>query len=333
MPDALTTISLALLTLLSLVSWGLAMGTLRGAARPSAPALVQKVLAVAIAIGCVALFIYRAAMVHQGWQPLQAHVDGLLLIAPLFVATVIYLESRARVRGLSAFALPVLTLLLGWSVCASYWTFHTFRIDSLWKTVHLAGVYLGTLFFAIAAIAGGMFLYVQNGLRHKSDRVGLGRLASLEAIETLIVRTSALGFGLLTLGLVTGLVIATSWPSNLGPGWWHSQKVLLATAVWLVYGLVMNVRHASVFRGARAAWLSIVGLALLMATFVVVTALPDGGRGQPADRAPPPADVDSAETQPLNLVPGVPGVPGVPEVPGASETAMWVHPAFTLERP
>jgi len=51
----------------------------------------------------------------------------------------------------------------------------------------------------------------------------------------------------------------------------------LAASVWLIYAVVMNTRHTATFRGARAAWLSILGLVLLLATFGIVPA------GLPAD--------------------------------------------------
>jgi len=220
-------------------------------------------------VGCVLLFLYRALVIHHNWQPLESHVDGLLLIASLFAVMVLFLQSRGGVQGLTAFALPVLSFILAWSVCASAWTMHLFHIDSIWKAFHLAGVYLGTLMFAIAAIGGGMFLYSQRRLRTKR---AANKLASLEKIEGLIVWTSTLGFGLLTLGLVSGVIVISSGSTRLGAGWWYSSKIILATSVWLIYAVVMNTRHSTTFRGARAAWLSILGLVLLLATFGIVTA-------------------------------------------------------------
>jgi ABC-type uncharacterized transport system permease subunit len=274
-PDLLTTLSL---TALTARAHPLTHHAIRyDFNRPNSPAnpRYQHALLIAIALGTLALFAYRAARIHHGWQPLQAHVDGLLLIVPLFIATVLFLEYRAHIAGLTLFSIPTLTLILAWAICASHWTFHTFRIDSFWKTTHLASVYLGTLFFIIAAIAGAMFLYIQRGLQRKNHPANPRNIASLETAETLIIRSSAMGFALLTLGLIMGLILATAGPSKLGPGWWHSKIVIFATAAWLVFGIVTNVRHTSLFRGKRAAWLSLVGLLLLLATFAAVNALPD----------------------------------------------------------
>jgi len=273
MRDIPTTISLAVLTAISLAACIQAVARLLGAATDKSRRLQYALVGLCV-LGSTGVFMYRLLVVHQRWQPLQSHVDGLLLIASLFGVMVLFLQSRGGVAGLVTFALPVLTLILAWSVCASAWTFHPFEIDSVWMVVHLACVFLGALFFCVAAVAGGMFLYAQWRLRHKAETLGAPRLASLEAIERLMVWASALGFSLLTLGLVTGLVIVTSGPTRLGPGWWYSPKIILAVVVWLIYALVMNTRHATRFRGVRAAWLSIAGFVLLWVVFGIVNALP-----------------------------------------------------------
>ena len=61
----------------------------------------------------------------------------------------------------------------------------------------------------------------QRRIQRKQGVSGQSRLASLEAIETLMVRCSMMGFGLLTLGLVMGLVIhvSTGNGSRVGGIW------------------------------------------------------------------------------------------------------------------
>ena len=277
MHETLITAGLVILTLLSLAAWAMSIRSLRSGAG-HAGFRDRHAILWAITLGSGALFLAEAAA--NGYRPLTAHVDGLTLIAALFGATILYLQRRPRMEFADAFALPLLTLLLAWAVCASRWTY--FRFDSgaelpvhrVWMTFHLIGVYGGTFSSAIAAMAGAMFLYVQHRLHLRRDLPGLTRLASLETLEKIIIRQATLGFSLLTLALVTGLVIATAGPTKLGEGWWHTPKVILAAAAWLVFALLMNARAASTFRGTRAAWLGITGLVLLLATLGVVNVLP-----------------------------------------------------------
>ncbi len=292
MRDPSTTISLIVLTALSLGACVLALIRLMKPASANTRRYVYSLLG-SCTLGCIGLFAYRAVVVHRGWQPLQSHADGLLLIASLFAVAVLFLQSRGGLDGLVTFALPLLTLILAWAVCASAWTFHLFQIDSVWQSVHLAGVYLGTLLFSIAAIAGGMYLFARYRLRHRVSPDPSERLASLETIERLIVAASAVGFSLLTVGLAASLVIVASGPTRLGTGWWYSPKVITAIAVWLIYALVMNARYTTKFRGARAAWLSIIALVLLMATFGIAHMLPSTSDTDTA--ATPPADTLNAK--------------------------------------
>jgi ABC-type uncharacterized transport system permease subunit len=267
MEDLATTIVLAAMTVLSLAAWIIMIARLgRGEGdRPLRKS--QYSLVGVITVTAIALIVYRMAFVYQSWQPLRAHVDGLLLIAALLSMAVLFLQTGRRMPEFSGFALPVLTLLLAWAICASRFTLELFAIDDVWRVFHLASVYLGTISVAVGAVAGTMYLYVQRRLRQRGQQLPRpGRFASLESLERVIARGAALGFALITLGLASGLIIEMHKPDVLGPGWWYSPKVLLATFAWLVFAVLMNVRHATRFRGARAAWLSIFGLVLLLAT-------------------------------------------------------------------
>jgi len=271
-----TTLGLLALTLLTVAGEVVALLSLR---KPTAkPSIWISVALIVVLVGTAVLAGGRWYSQGDAWRPLAAHVDGLLLIGLMLAATVLLIHHRPRLRGLVAFGLPLLTVILAWGVCASAWTYQAFDLetfDPVWKVVHLAAVYLGTAGSAIAAGAGAMYLYVQKRLKSKQAMNTAGPLASLEALEALTIRAATLGFALLTLGLASGMMIF-SWSSGrVGNEWWASPKVWLAIAAWLVYCIVMNARHAATFRGARAAWLAIGGLILLLATYGIVTAWPE----------------------------------------------------------
>lgn len=283
-----TTIGLIVLTLLSggasFIAW---RRLLRPAVSESLRAS-QLGLIWLVALGAISLFLYRWLVLRADLQPLESHVDGLLLVTAILAPTTLFLQSRTRLPGLGAFSQPPLTLLLLWAVCASQWTFKDFRIASVWLGLHTVGVYLGTASLVIAAVAGGMFLFAQKRL-HATPSPDAPPIASLERIERVSIVASGVGFGLLTVGLITGLVIVSGGPTRLGAGWWHSPKIVLSTTAWAICALVMNVRHGSSFRGKRAAWMSIAGLVVLLATFAVVNALPGDTPSQPPQEPGSPA--------------------------------------------
>ena len=173
-------------------------------------------------------------------------------------------------------------LLLAWAICASSFTLVIFEFGSFWKAVHLFTVYVGAVFFAIAAIAGGMFLYRDHQLRSKAT-VGEQRpFASLERIETIMIRSSAVAFAMLTLTVAMGAIDASSRAEPVSVKTW--VKIVLAAVIWAIYAIVMNVQRATMFRGRRAAWLSIAAMALILATFGVAVG-PDKQAEQPNDNA------------------------------------------------
>jgi ABC-type uncharacterized transport system permease subunit len=290
--NPITTLILIALTLLSVLATIGALKRLRHPERPFTASFRQRLFVAIITLTTLGLFI-RFWLAGGSWQPVTSHRDGLLLMSFMLAGTIFFIQNRARLVGLSAFALPVLTFVLTWAICASGPTYHPFDLPDLhpvWRGAHLTGVYLGTTCCGIAAMAGGMYLYVQARLKRKDNLGSLGRLASLEALENLIIRTATTGFILLTLGLVSGAVVVSEGDRQLPPGWWFAPKIVLASLAWGVYALLMNVRYASGFRGRRAAWLSIVGLTLLLATYVVVTSLPmaAGPGGDEPNRAGAP---------------------------------------------
>lgn len=228
-----------------------------------------------VSLGTAAVFLFRMFFIHQGWRPLTAHVDGLTLLVSLLCPTLLYLEKRGQARGVSFIGFPGVTFLLLWALCASRWSFRAFTPDSMMKIVHLFAVYLGTLAVFISALYGGTYLISERRLKNKKN-LGQSKLfASLETLERMIVISSAVGFTFISLGLVTGFVIISAAHEHMAAGWWYAPKIILSLIVWLVYALLFNVRHTTFFRGSRAAWLSLLGLLLVIMTFGAVHAFAD----------------------------------------------------------
>ena len=272
--DILTTSGLAIATICALVASVSAVVRIRSGSH--AVRLTERATAIAATAICTALFLYRFFGIHHDWVPLESHVDGLLLLNALLGLIIGYTHWSRRLRGMDVFVLPVLTLMILWALCASWWTFRPFAIESVWNTVHLLSVYVGTLAIGFSAAFGGMYLFIQRQLRSKehpavSFRL-IGRFASLEAVERGNTVAATIAFAFISVGLITGIVIMTGSRTDAAlinassPRMW---KIILAAATWLILAPIMHIQLAPSFRGKRMAILSIVCFVLVMTVLAI----------------------------------------------------------------
>ncbi|MEM9252771.1 MAG: cytochrome c biogenesis protein CcsA [Planctomycetota bacterium] len=235
------------------------------------------------AIGVGSLAVLAAASVADGqWRPLASHLHGLLLVCVLLAGAIVFLRVRTGLPGLTLLATPVLAFFLLWAVCASWWTFRVFELNAVaqaWSWVHLACVYAGTAAAVVAGACGLAYLWAERSLRRHGEGPRALGLGSLERLERWTADAATLGFGLLTVGLVSGLAILAESPGAIGGGVMGWLKVGLASAAWAAYAAAMLSRRSVAMRGARGAWLAIAGVILLVVVYGIVVSLPSTAGG------------------------------------------------------
>jgi ABC-type transport system involved in cytochrome c biogenesis permease subunit len=129
--------------------------------------------------------------------------------------------------------------------------------------VLLSSAGLGLL--AVSGIAGVFFLLEHRRLKRKRPVSGGLRLPSLEALDRVNVTALAVGFPLLTLGVVTG----SAWLHSVqGRAWSGSDHETWTIVAWGIYAGLAAARFAG-HQGARqAAASAVAGFAFLL--FAVV---------------------------------------------------------------
>ena len=86
-----------------------------------------------------------------------------------------------------------------------------------------------------------------------------------------------IGFTMLTIGLITGIVYAKSiW----GRFWSWDPKEVWSAITWLLYAALLHGRISVGWRGRKAAILSIIGFGVLLFTFFGVNFLLQGHHGE-----------------------------------------------------
>jgi ABC-type uncharacterized transport system permease subunit len=124
--------------------------------------------------------------------------------------------------------------------------------------------------FSVAFCCAALYLIEHHLLKSKHGLVWLRRLPPLITVESAAFSLVAVGFPLLTLGILSGLVRA--WAGDLGRGWYTDTHSLLAFAVWAVYGLYLLAHLVANWPPVRTAYVLLVGLALCLLLFFVPSA-------------------------------------------------------------
>lgn len=239
--------------------------------------LVAKVLAYLGLIGGIGVLVWHSAE-RRTWIPLGDNFDTLVCLGVLLAGFVLYMQVYRPLRGLEAFLIPIVVLLMVAAAVFGQTKPHAY-VNTTWSWVHRIAAYGGAVAFAIACAAGLMFLWVSRRLKAAKSTGPGPRLGSLERLEHLTLISVGLGFGLLTIAAITGLAHIADTPGDtrLGDQWYLNPKVLLALCVWVVYAVVLHSPINPTFRGRRAAVLSVVGFVLMVGTVVAVQFVPSSG--------------------------------------------------------
>jgi ABC-type uncharacterized transport system permease subunit len=225
-----------------------------------------------VAIG-ILLLIWHASQRHN-FVPLDDNFEAFIWLSLLLAALVLYVQRTQPVAGLDWFAMPIAIMLLAAAVYFGR-EHPTDYLDTLWSYTHRASAFGGAVAFLVAGTAGAVYLVASRRLRTKSLDSGQ-RVGSLERLEAIISAWVVLGFALLSVALVTGLmkVLQAGGQTRLGPKWFESPKVVLTAVVWTLYAAMLHTPLGPGLRGRRAAIVSLIGLLLMVFTLIAVQMMP-----------------------------------------------------------
>jgi ABC-type uncharacterized transport system permease subunit len=207
-----------------------------------------------------------AALVH-GYSFSQLHVGGAtpaltnLSLAISFMAWVgtiffLLLLFRARLQRLVVVVAPA--AFLGAFVAALRLPGAepaTTAGSGSWPHAHVLLASGGLALLGLAGIAGLMFLLEHTRLKAKRPIDRRWPFPSLEALDRVNAVTLSVGFPLLTLGVVTGML----WLQTVyGKPWTGSAHETWSLVAWAVYAVLVGARFGA-HQGSRQAAASAVG--------------------------------------------------------------------------
>ena len=127
--------------------------------------------------------------------------------------------------------------------------------------------------FLLAGVATALFASIAwKVLDWKYDSI-VGYLPSRDSLDSLIYKTVAISFPLLTFMIIAGAYWANrTW----GAYWSWDPKEDWALITWLTYAGYLHMRLTRGWRGRRSAYFAIIGFGIVMFTFFGVTYLLPG---------------------------------------------------------
>lgn len=235
--------------------------------RPEWEALARWSTRAAWLLHTLALMVLVAG---TGRVPVYTPFEAGLAVAWLLVMNYILYEMTLDNQAAGAFLVPTVALLVVGVLALPKPGGAEATVAALPASLviwHVIITLLGYAFFVAAAVMAGMYLLLERQLRRKDFSPLYRRLPPLEVLDTWGHRFVAVGFPLLTVGLVAGTVFAeviwhTLWPAD--------PKVLWTLLTWLFYGAYLARRRVVGLSGRRAAWWAIAGLGAIVVNYFVV---------------------------------------------------------------
>ncbi len=220
------------------------------------------------AIHCATLVV---RYFEAGYTPVANLHESLSFFAWTIIGVYLLFDFKYRLPVLGAFACPMaLALMLAGSAVPSGPSEVAPILQSWWFPIHVTFAFLGHAVFAVAFMAGIMYLLQERMLKSKKLSGLYYRLPSLDILDSINYRCLTIGFPLMTLGIVTGAV----WANSAWGGYWRwDPKETWALVTWLLYAALLHGRLTVGWRGRRAAIFAIIGFSFLLFTFLGVNLL------------------------------------------------------------
>ena len=212
---------------------------------------------------CLGFLFTTAFLFDRGHQigrcPITNRFEVLVFMTWSMVLIYLVIGASYRLSLMGAFTAPVASGLLFFAMALSRGEPAARKIKvNPWLEAHTSFSMVACGAFALACIAGVMFLVQERQLKTRQPTSIFYRLPPINALSIANSRLLWLGFVLFTIGLATGFLIG---------GRINWVQAIWSILVWFVYGgiLVARIRHAMAAKWV--ATLSIIAFSLLLSTF------------------------------------------------------------------
>jgi cytochrome c-type biogenesis protein CcsB len=223
---------------------------------------------------------YESYQLGYGHIPLSNLYESLMSLSWTTVLVYLIIEFRYRSKALGIFIFPLVSIAMAYASLSPNIQDEIEplipALQSNWLTYHVMTCFLSYSAFAISFGSSITYLIKLRKAAPQSSaaqKTGDELLPSMEALDEIIYKTVAIGFLLLSIGIITGAVWANyAW----GSYWSWDPKETWSLITWFVYAAFIHARLTRGWRGRKTAVLSIIGFAAVLFTFLGVNFLLSG---------------------------------------------------------
>ncbi len=219
-------------------------------------------------LAVIGLSFHTAALILRtaasGHAPFTNMYESLSFLSWALVLVLIIFGRGARVPALAPYLMLIVVALVALAsspLMPKDVTPLVPALQSYWLWLHVSVTLVGEAFFAVAFVAG--LLYLTAGTEEKKEK-----------LDALAYRAVAVGFPLFTLG---GLVFGMVWAYRAwGRYWAWDPKEVWSLITWFVFALYLHTRIVMGWKGKRSAIVAIAGFLAALFTYFGVNYLLSG---------------------------------------------------------
>lgn len=217
------------------------------------------------------LFYLLARTIEYDHTPITSKFEIFSIIAFSICFSYFLLELLTDIRGTGAF---LLFISLIFQSISSLFIQHNYIVPEVLRNrllgLHVINALLGYSGITISAVYGLLYMLLYKNI--KTNKFGLifDRLPSLEILERLNYFAAVIGFILLTIAIIIGMV----WLPAAFPNFSYLDPKLVGTLlVWLVYGYGICRKIFSNWYGKQTIIFFLIGFIFAIASLVITNTL------------------------------------------------------------
>jgi cytochrome c-type biogenesis protein CcsB len=224
---------------------------------------------------------------NRWFMPINSFYGALSFLALAVAGVFAVVEGRNRLGILGAFVIPWALVCaagaVGRAATMGGTEIHGLSpaLQSYWINIHPMVLMTSYAAFANAFGVGAALLIQEHQIKSRKPTELCYRLPSIEELDTLNYKIIAFGFPVLTVGIIMGGI----WAYNAwGRFWGWDQKETWALITAFFYAGFLHMRYVKGMRGRKAVYISMLGFASVVFTFIGVNYLSElhgylSGRG------------------------------------------------------